>query len=131
MATEKSFSLVNTKRPARTPADTKTARRNRLIGRLSQQIEFAEAAKRGEVAPRQQRRLAKWYWQEGGQYFVSVYYTRQPLEIGKGKFSAQCADLHGVVEALASFRKSTENGDFDQAMEALSEKVKAKFAKAS
>lgn len=131
MATEKSFYLVNAKRPARTPADAKTARRNRLIGRISQQIAFVECAKRGEAQSSQQRRLAKWYWQEGGQYFVSVYYTRQPLEIAKGKFSAQCADLHGIAEALASFRKSTENGDFDQAIEALSEKVKAKFAKAS
>ena len=130
MATDKSFSLVSSKRPAYAPLDAKAARRTRLLGRLSRQLELLEITKRGELVPRHQRRLAKWWWLENGHYFVSVYYTRQPLELGKGKFAAQCTNLDAVSDALRSFVKPIENGDFDNAIETLANGARAKFKQA-
>ena len=96
MATEKSFSLAAHKRPISQPTDAKTARRIRLINRIQRQIEIVEATKRGQSLEPDQRRIRKWWWQDGPHYFVSIYYTKQPLEIAKGKFSAQCRSRPSV-----------------------------------
>lgn len=129
MAIEKSFSFAAQKRPIRAPTDAKTARRVRLITRIQRQIDILEMTKRGEVLQPDQRRIQRWWWQDGPHYFVSVYYTRQPLEIAKGKWSAQCANLDAVADALNAFKKSVENGEFDQPIELLAGKVRSKFKK--
>jgi hypothetical protein len=131
MASEKSFSLATQKRPIHTPADAKTARRARLIARIQRQLELLEIVKRGEPLRADQRRTQKWWWQDGPNYFVSIYYTKQPLEIAKGKWSAQCTNLDGVGDALKAFQKSVENGEFDHPIELLADKVRAKFKKST
>ena len=129
MAQEKSFSLATQKRSIHQPTDAKSGRRIRLINRIDRQIELVEATKKGEPPRADQRRIQKWWWQDGPNYFCSIYYTRQAVEIAKGKWSAQCQSLDGVVDALKAFRKQVDNGDFDEIIDVMAAKVKAKFEK--
>ena len=64
MALDKQLVLSqNTKQAA--PKDAVTARRNRLINRIHNQLEYLQREKEGQLPQRAYRRLARWWWQEG------------------------------------------------------------------
>ena len=64
MALDKALVLSqNTKQAA--PKDALTARRNRLINRIHNQLEYLQREKEGQLPQRAYRRLARWWWQEG------------------------------------------------------------------
>jgi hypothetical protein len=129
MSLDKSLALAGAKRPTMT--DRKSSRRFRLISRIQAQLEVLGKVRAGEPLNREERRLQKWFWHDSGNWFVSIYYTRKPIELAKGKWSIQCKDLDGVATALQTITKSVEAGDFDDPIEALAETVKKKFKKAA
>jgi len=129
MSIDKVLSLVSTQKP--NLIDKKSARRARLISRIHTQIRILEKHKAGEPISREERRLPKWWWSENGTYFVSVFYTRKPIELGKGKWAVQSKDLDGVIAALKVLSKSIEEGQFDGAIEAMATKVRQNFRRAA
>ena len=126
MALDKALVLShNTKQAA--PKDAVTARRNRLINRIHNQIEYVQREKEGQLPQRAYRRLARWWWQEGKMYFLSIQYCRLPMELAKGKYSIQCSDLDGVAAALRAVEKAIAAGDYDTVMSDQAERTKKNF----
>lgn len=95
---DKLLSLVGTKRPAIT--DRIVIRRNGLVKRIGEQIDVLENIIAYQPVAKLPKSTMKWWWQDGARYYVAVYYARAPLELAKGKYSAQCVDLPAVVNAL-------------------------------
>ena len=129
MSLDKSLSLV----PAQKPRilDRKHIRRDRLTTRVRAQITILEKMQASEPISREQRRLPKWWWSDNGAYFVSLFYTRKPLELAKGKWAVQCADISAVIEALKMLSKAVSEGHFDAAIEGMARKVRQNFGKAA
>lgn len=101
-------------------------RRQKLIRRIDQQIGFVRQMIDGEQ-PR-----AAWVWMdEAGTYFLPVKYGRQPIELKKGMFSIQCADLDQVEGALCTVRAMVLNGDFDDQLSKASSDIRQKFGRES
>ena len=126
MALDKSLVLTqNTKEKA--PTNPLVARRNRLITRIKNQLGYVEQEKMGQLPHRAYRRLARWWWQEGTSYFLSIQYCRLPMELAKGKFSVQCQDIEGVAQALRAVEKAVAAGEYDAVMAGHAERTKRNF----
>jgi hypothetical protein len=129
MSLDKSLSLVSATKP--TLVDRKLSRRSRMTSRIQTQIEILEKVKSGEAITREQRRLPKWWWMENGTYFLSIFYTRKPIELAKGKWSIHCKNIDAIIEALRTVSKSINEGEFDATMEGMAVKVRQNFKKVS
>ena len=126
MALDKSLVLTqNTKQKA--PTNPLVARRNRLITRIKNQLVYLEQEKMGQLPHRAYRRLARWWWQEGTSYYLSVQYCRLPMELAMGKFSIQCQDLGAVSQALLAVEKAIASGEYDNVMAGHAERTKRNF----
>ena len=129
MSLDKSLSLVSATKP--TLVDRKLSRRMRMTTRIQTQIEILEKVKTGEAVSREQRRLPKWWWMENGTYFVSIFYTRKPIELAKGKWAIHCKNVDAIIEALKTVSKAVGDGEFDTAMEGMAVKVRQNFKKSA
>lgn len=126
MSLEKELSLTAHKRPAVT--DRTVLRRSRVIDAINDQVEVIRAMTGGESVAKPPRSKMKWWWSDGSRYYCAVYYARNPLELAKGKYSAQCVDLHGVSNALNSIAKAIDRGEFDEQMRVIAGEVRVKFS---
>ena len=129
MSLDKTLPLVSAQRPR--ILDRKHIRRDRLIIRIQAQITILENMLTGEPISREQRRLPKWWWTEGNSYLVSLFYTRKPIELAKGKWAVQCGDLNATIDALKTLSKAVGEGRFDDAIEGMAKKVRQNFGKAA
>ena len=129
MSLDKSLSLVSATKP--TFVDRKLSRRMRMTTRIQTQIEILEKVKTGEAISREQRRLPKWWWMENGTYFVSIFYTRKPIELAKGKWAIHCKNIDAIIDALKTVSKAVGDGEFDTAMDGMAVKVRQNFKKSA
>jgi hypothetical protein len=71
---------------------------------------------------------AVWLWMDDtGTYFLPIKYGRQPIELKKGMFSVQCADLDQAEAALCTIRAMVLQGDLDDQLAKASTDIRAKF----
>jgi hypothetical protein len=97
-------------------------RRQKLIMRIDQQIGYVRQMIEGKQ-PR-----AAWAWMDdAGTYVLPIKYGRQQLELKKGMFAIQCADLDQVEAALCTIRGMAGQGDFDDQLAKASADIRAKF----
>ena len=129
MSLDKSLSLVSATKPAL--VDRKLSRRSRMTSRIQTQIQILEKVKTGEAVTREERRLPKWWWMENGTYFVSIFYTRKPIELAKGKWAIHCKNIDAIIDALKTVSKAVGDGEFDAAMEGMAVKVRQNFKKSA
>lgn len=128
MALDKQLQLGSNKKPHQ--IDRKLLRRIRLITRIDTQIKTLEAMKNREDITRELRRIPKWWWREGQTFFASLYYTRKPIELQKGKFSIQCQDVESVIQAFRHLQKAANDGEFDNVIDSMAKQVRENFGKA-
>ena len=109
-----------TARPDKASADVQ--RRQKLVRRIDQQIGYVR-----QIIDGKQPRAA-WVWMdEAGSYFLPIKYGRQPLELKKGMFSIQCADLDHVEAALCTVRAMILEGELDDQLVKASTDIRARF----
>lgn len=109
-----------TARPDKASADVQ--RRQKLVRRIDQQIGYVR-----QIIDGKQPRAA-WVWMdEAGTYFLPIKYGRQPLELKKGMFSIQCADLDHVEAALCAVRVMILTGELDDQLAKASTDIRARF----
>ena len=103
-------------------ASTDVQRRQKLARRIDQQIGYVRQMVEGKQ-PR-----ATWLWtDDAGSYFLPIKYGRQPIELKKGMFSIQCADLDQAEAALCTIRAMVLQGDLDDQLAKASTDIRAKF----
>ena len=125
MSIEKTLNLSNAKKPQIT--DQAEARRRRLMHRIDDQLIILDAVRKGELPTKPYKRLSRWWWSQDGKFFVFLRYARHPIELSKGKYSAECQSLDAVELAFKALSKEVENGRFDALIAENSAKIRKRF----
>lgn len=125
MSLEKTLNLSNAKKPQIT--DQAEARRRRLMHRIDDQLIILDAVRKGELPTKPYKRLSRWWWSQDGKFFVFLRYARHPIELSKGKYSAECQSLEAVELAFKALSKEVENGRFDALIAENSAKIRKRF----
>ena len=121
-------------------------RRNKLMGKLKDQIALARAAAEGASfqAHRQRtivdpetglrrsvavpRRIRPWWFMaDNGKTAVSVRYGATVLELSKGRFAIELSDSGELVAALETVSAAVQAGELDAAIEAAAAKLRDRF----
>ena len=137
--------LTNTKRSTGLPP--LLVRRQKLISKITEQIQLAHAQQQGaaynatrvksvrdESGERRtievERRLRQWWWTaENGKTCLNIRYGARALEIQKGKSTIEVGDAARLVETLSLIKAATEAGELDTQIEAVSAVVRTGFGK--
>lgn len=138
--------LVSAKRPTQlAPA---MQRRNKVIKRIAEQVELAQAHAEGRIyAPKNLRsvtnketgetktvesskRVKAWWWEnENGKLVLSLRYGAKIVEISKGKQAIEISSVTELVPTLIILRDAVMNGELDTQIELVCGAVKANFKK--
>ena len=124
------------------------ARRNKLAGKIDEQLLFATAQRDGEIyAPKRlknvidketgekktveaAKRIKEWYWtNSAGKINLSVRYGSKTLELAKGKNAIELNTGDELLTTLATIKEAVIAGELDDAISQASEKLKAGFTK--
>ena len=146
MSVLSTLKLTNAKRPQAMPAVV--IRRNKLVKKLHEQIQLAEAQQTGETFAAKRlknvrnaetgltttvevaKRVRAWWWTgESGKLCLNVKYGSNTLELGKGKFAIELGSAAELVPVLSTLKEAAEAGELDSQIEAVAGVVKSGFAK--
>jgi len=124
-------------------------RRQKLIGRIEEQIALATALAEGRIyAPTKTKvvvdadsgekrsveaakRVKQWWWAatDSGKLALSVRYGAKVLELVKGKNAIEVASASDLVKTLEVIKTATVAGELDDAIAAASAKLRSGFGK--
>ena len=106
-------------------------RRESLIKGIDKQLSICESLISDNEFARDHhsgRKIPSWFWlDDSGQYYLSINYGKQPLELSKGKFSIICDSIESVQSSLSLGRESVQMGDFDKQLEKRSKVIRSNF----
>lgn len=137
--------LSNVKRSNGLP--TIQIRRHKLIEKLGEQIQLAQAQQQGqsfnttrlktikdEQGQRQtievQRRVKQWWWvSDTGKTCLNIRYGARALELVKGKSTVEVGAAEHLVDTLKLVKNAVELGELDTQIEAVSGAVRRGFKK--
>jgi hypothetical protein len=124
------------------------ARRNKLAGKIDEQLLFATAQRDGQIyAPKRlknvidkatgerktveaTKRIKEWYWtNSAGKIHLSVRYGSKTLELAKGKNAIELNSGDELLATLATLKEAVIAGELDDAIAQASDKLKAGFTK--
>lgn len=134
-------------RKSRTLPDV-VKRRNKLLQKLGEQRELAEALAQGQrYAPKRLRsmrdaqtgvrivkevcvRIKPWFWtDERGQTLLAVNYGSKQIELQKGKTAIDVGSADNLVMVLETVIAAVKSGELDVQIEAVSSKLREGFKK--
>lgn len=116
------------------PNDPVHRRRLRLIERLKEQQELAQAMldrkpytkmkkvwvpdkeTGGEVRKLMPVPVKQWYWSSDGIYYFQVYYGRRKLPLRDGKSAVVVGSAEQLPEIIATLIAAVESGELDDAL---------------
>lgn len=145
MATLATLKLVAAKKP--TTQSPIVQRRNKLCGKLSEQIQLARAQSKGEtyaptktklVSNSQGDRIAVtvpkrikpwWFVSENGKCCVSIRYGAKLLELSKGKSAIEVTSPDALIEALEAVSAAVLAGELDAQITSVSGQLRSGFSK--
>ena len=123
-------------------------RRNKLTGKLGDQISYAKAviaggtyaAKRvkfvqdSESGERKQveiaTRVKQWWWTAAnGKVMLALRYGAKPIELAKGRNAIEVGNINDLVAALEAVKEAVQAGELDVQIEQVSGSLRAGFAK--
>ena len=106
-------------------------RRESLVKGIDKQLSICESLISDNEFARDHhtgRKIPSWFWlDDSGQYYLSINYGKQPLELSKGKFSIICDFIESVQSSLNLVRESVQMGDFDKQLEKRSKVIRSNF----
>jgi len=124
-------------------------RRNKLCGKLDEQLQIIEAQKMGQIyAPTKLRnvtnnatgetttvqvpkRVKEWFWTaENGKLNLSVKYGSKTLSLNKkGANAIEVANKDELVATIKSLKAAVFEGELDEAINEVSKATRAGFGK--
>jgi hypothetical protein len=138
--------LTNAKRAARVSDDVQ--RRTKLVKRLQEQRELARAAAAGQrYAPEKTRwvrddttgertqvvvgkRVKQWWFDaEDGRLALSIRYGSGVLELAKGKFSIDVADITQMADTIDVVSAAVAAGELDAQIASAAQSLRKAFKK--
>ena len=146
MSALSNLKLTNAKRPQAMPVVL--IRRNKLLKKLHEQIQLAEAQQAGDTYTAKRlknirdaetgltttievpKRVRQWWWTgDNGKLCLNVKYGSNTIELSKGKFAIELASAVDIVPVLTTIKDATEAGELDSQIEAVAGVVKSGFGK--
>lgn len=146
MSALSNLKLSTAKRPQSMPVVL--IRRNKLIKKLYEQIQLAEAQQAGDtyMAKRLKnvrdtetgltktvevnKRVRAWWWTgDNGKLCLNVKYGSNTIELSKGKFAIELAGTAELVPVLNTLKDAAEAGELDSQIEGVAGVVKSGFGK--
>ena len=107
-------------------------RRESLIKGIDKQLAICESLLTDNEFARDHqtgRKIPSWFWlDDSGNYYLSINYGKQPMELSKGKFSIICTGLKQVKSSLETVKSSVLKGDFDTVLDKRSKVIRSNFA---
>jgi len=137
--------LSNAKRSNGLP--TIMIRRTKLLSKLSEQIQLAQAQQQGQSfnttrlktitddnGQRQNievhRRVKQWWWtNETGKVCLNIRYGARALELVKGKSTVEVGAPEHLLDTLKLIKNAVELGELDSQIETVSGAVRTGFKK--
>lgn len=123
-------------------------RRNKMLGRIAEQIELATAQANGTThlftrvrsftdkatGVRKQVETSKrvkawWFPSDNGKLALAVRYGAKVLELAKGKYAIEVASIAELVPTLEIVRSAVQNGELDDAIDYAANKLRSGFRK--
>ena len=122
-------------------------RRNKLVGRIDEQIALATALAEGRTfAPTRQKTIkgedgvrstvqapkrvkAWWFTADNGKIALTVRYGAKVLELVKGKNAIEVGTAAQLVSTLEVLKEAAEAGEMDAAIEAAGTALRKGFGK--
>jgi hypothetical protein len=149
MATSTLASLKFTSAKKPTQVSPVQIRRNKLIGRLAEQIEMAKAFAEGRTyAPtklmvvtdeltgeqrsvQSPKRVKTWFWTAAdGKLALTIKYGSKVLDIsGKGKSTIEVANVSQLVPTIQLIQTAVADGELDEAIEKAGKALREGFGK--
>jgi hypothetical protein len=106
-------------------------RRESLIKGIDKQLSICESLLTDNEFARDHqtgRKIPAWFWlDDSGNYYLSINYGKQPLELSKGKFSIICESIESIQSSLNLVKESVQMGDFDKQLEKRSKVIRSNF----
>jgi len=146
MSTLSNLKLTHAKRPQAMPAVL--IRRNKLVKKLYEQIQLAQAQEAGETYTAKRlknvrdaetgltktvevpKRVRQWWWTgDNGKLCLNVKYGSNTIELSKGKFAIELSSQAEIVSVLNTIKEAAEAGELDSQIEAVAGVVKSGFGK--
>ena len=145
MATLASLKLVAAKKPSNQPPGVQ--RRNKLSGKVFEQIQLARAQSKGETyAPTKHKTVINadgervqvtvpkrikpwWFVAENGKVCIAIRYGARLIELAKGKSAIEVASPDALIEALEAVNAAVLAGELDTQIEAVSGQLHEGFGK--
>lgn len=123
-------------------------RRNKLTGKIGDQIAYAKAANAGEIyaakrvkfvtdsetGERKQVEISTrvkpwWSTTANGKLVIALRYGAKPIEIQKGKNAIEVTDMDDLIATLEVIKQAVQAGELDTQIEQVSGALRAGFAK--
>lgn len=145
MATLASLKLVAAKKPSNQPPVVH--RRNKLSGKVFEQIQLARAQSQGETyAPTKTKTVTNadgervaltvpkrikpwWFVAENGKCCIAIRYGSKLIELAKGKTAIEVASPDALIEALEAVNAAVLAGELDAQIEVASGQLRSGFLK--
>ena len=134
MSTLTSLKLTAQRRPHQLPASLQ--RRNKLLGKLADQLALARAQQSGTAFEATRRRTVVdattgqrqsmavprrvrpwWFHTDNGRLALTVRYGSRVLELAKGKSAIDIADQAALITTLEVLAQAVSAGELDAAIE--------------
>ena len=123
------LNLSNTKKP--TTRDGVIIRRNNILNSINKQLNIVNDRMNGVSYTTNgisNRKIAEWFWLDSeGNYFLSIKYGKNTLELDKGKHSILCKDLKDVITSLNVVKDMVLVGGLDTILEKSSIVMRKNF----
>ena len=106
-------------------------RRESLIKGIDKQLSICESLLTDNEYARDHqtdRKITAWLWlDDSGNYYLSINYGKQPLELSKGKYSIVCDSIGVVRSSLSLIKDSVQKGGFDTQLDKRSKVIRSNF----
>lgn len=125
------------------PVDKAVVRRNKVIAKLDEQLQIAEAALKGDeffkkrtvkktdeegnqVTVTVPKRVNKWFYtNNGNDWYLEVKYGNRTLELAKGKTAITVGKLDNVAAVIEQVKQAVAAGELDAAIAIAAERKAA------
>jgi hypothetical protein len=137
------FKLVSSKRERN--LSPIVLRRNKLVGKLEEQLQLAQAQKEGRlyapkrikrmtnadgerVAVETTKRVKEWYWTTpANKTNLCIRYGSKTLELAKGKNAIELSSSDELISALSILKEAVIAGELDDAISTACDKLREGF----
>lgn len=125
------------------PVDKAVARRNKVIGKLDEQLLIAEAVLNGEEYAKMKtvkktdevgnqvtvtvpKRVNKWFYtNNGNDWYLEVKYGNRTLELAKGKTAIAVGKLDNMAAVIEQVKQAVAAGELDATIAVVADKKAA------